>query len=282
MTTLHIAGVPEHFNYPWLLAIEEGAFAAQGIDLLWQDVPEGSGRMGDMLRNGETDVAIMLTEAVIKSSCEGNPIRIVQEYVGSPLLWGIHVDAASPFQKRDELEGKKAAISRPGSGSHLMAFLHARDQGWNTPTLAFEVVHTLDGAIQALAQGSADYFLWEHFTTKPLVDKGIFRRLGDYPTPWPCFVIAAKTAFIHEQAELLTKLLETINRYTTAIHTLQGIDRTLANSYAQQVPDIREWLGRTQWSQKLISTQVIDQVIDSLYSLKLIDKRIPATQVLPA
>jgi hypothetical protein len=24
------------------------------------------------------------------------------------------------------------------------------------------------------------------------VDKGIFRRIGDCPTPWPCFVIAVR------------------------------------------------------------------------------------------
>jgi hypothetical protein len=31
--------------------------------------------------------------------------------------------------------------------------------------------------------------------TKPLVDKGIF-RIGDCPTPWPCFVIAVRDELI--------------------------------------------------------------------------------------
>ena len=35
--------------------------------------------------------------------------------------------------------------------------------------------------------------------TKPLVDNGIFRRIADCPTPWPCFVIAVRdnTTFIY-------------------------------------------------------------------------------------
>ncbi|MEP3090154.1 MAG: ABC transporter substrate-binding protein, partial [Nonlabens ulvanivorans] len=42
MTTIKIGGVPEHFNLPWHFAIEDGAFEKEGIDLQWQDVPEGT------------------------------------------------------------------------------------------------------------------------------------------------------------------------------------------------------------------------------------------------
>ena len=44
MKTVRIIGVPEHFNLPWHLAMEEGAFAERGIDLIWTDVPEGTGK----------------------------------------------------------------------------------------------------------------------------------------------------------------------------------------------------------------------------------------------
>ncbi|NNM17841.1 MAG: ABC transporter substrate-binding protein, partial [Croceitalea sp.] len=42
MKKVKIIGVPEHFNLPWHLAIEEGAFEARGIDLVWTDIPEGT------------------------------------------------------------------------------------------------------------------------------------------------------------------------------------------------------------------------------------------------
>jgi hypothetical protein len=41
MTTIKIVGVPEHFNLPWHLAIENDRFNQQNIDLQWTDVPEG-------------------------------------------------------------------------------------------------------------------------------------------------------------------------------------------------------------------------------------------------
>ena len=158
---IRIAGVPEHFNLPWHLALEEGAFISRGIDLVWTEVPEGTGKMAGMLKAGETDLAVILTEGFVRAVSAGTPAVIAQEYIASPLLWGIHVAHASPYREEEGLQGKTAAISRLGSGSHLMAFVHAREKEWPLEDLAFEVVHTLEGAVEALTAGNADYFMWE-------------------------------------------------------------------------------------------------------------------------
>ncbi|MDE3740547.1 substrate-binding domain-containing protein [Maribacter polysaccharolyticus] len=273
MKKVKIIGVPEHFNMPWHLAIEEGAFEERGIDLEWTDIPEGTGKMCQMLQNRETDLAIILTEGLVKSITEGNPSKIVQEYIASPLLWGIHVGANSPYRSIMELEGRKAAISRFGSGSHLMAYVNAQNEGWETDGLQFEVVNDLDGAVKALTTGTADYFMWEHFTTKPLVDQKVFRRLGDCPTPWPCFVIAATDDFIKEEGTTLRHILEIINGYTTEFKQIPSMDRTLANRYGQKLEDIQEWMSLTQWSQSPIKTKTIDIVNYTLFQLKLILKQ---------
>jgi ABC-type nitrate/sulfonate/bicarbonate transport system substrate-binding protein len=274
MKTIRITGVPEHFNFPWHLAIEEGAFEQRGIDLQWTDIPEGTGKMCQLLQNGKTDLGIVLTEGIIKSIAEGNPSRIVQGYIASPLQWGIHVAAKSGFKKIADLRNAKAAISRFGSGSHLMAYVNAKKEKWDTQSLQFEVVNDLNGAVAALTKGMADYFMWEHFTTKPLVDNGTFRRLGDCPTPWPCFVIVATDRFRDENKGLLKHILEVINLYTIDFKRIPSIDRTLANRYGQQAEDIREWLLMTQWSQSKINTQTVDNVQNTLFDLKLIEKTV--------
>src|SRR5690606_35416991 len=119
-------------------------------------------KLCQMLRDGETDVAVILTEGIIKDIIAGNPSKIVQLYVESPLIWGIHVAADSQFKTLAELDGKKAAISRPGSGSQLMAYVNAANQKWQKKP-DFEIVHTIDGAVEALTKGKADYFMWERF-----------------------------------------------------------------------------------------------------------------------
>ena len=65
----------------------------------------------------------------------------------------------------------------------------------------FEVVNNLDGARSALKSDQAHIFLWEKYTTKFLVDQHEFKRIGEYPTPWPCFVISATDNIISNEPE---------------------------------------------------------------------------------
>ncbi len=280
MKKVKIIGVPEHFNFPWHLAIEEGAFKSRGIDLEWTDIPEGTGKMAQMLQEGTADLAIILTEGVVKSISEGNPVKIVQEYIASPLLWGIHVAHGSAFKSLEDLQGKTAAISRFGSGSHLMAYVNAQNKGWNTEDLKFKVVDNLEGAVAALTQGTADYFMWERFTTKPLVDQQIFKRITDCPTPWPCFVVAATDAFITDNSGTLQHILEVINTYTEDFKNIPSIDKTLSNSYGQQLEDIQHWLSLTRWSQKKLDETTLKSVQDTLLNLKLIEGVLPHSSVI--
>lgn len=273
MQHIRIGGVPEHFNLPWHLALEEGLFLKAGVSVEWIDFPEGTGSMNKALRAREIDLAVILTGGVIKDIANGNPSKIVQLYVSSPLQWGVHVASDSPFTDIDELQYAKAAISRFGSGSHVMAYVQAQQRGWNTKELKFEVVNTLENAVTALTEGKADYFMWEHFTTKPIVDAGIFRRLGDFPTPWSCFVIAAHDEVIQTMATDIIKVLDTINTITKDFKNIPSIDRTLAHRYEQRLEDIQKWLSGTTWSQDQISDEEIDTIQSRLIDLQMIEKQ---------
>ena len=273
MTTLKIAGVPEHFNLPWHLCLENQEFQNENINLEWTDVPEGTGKLCQMLRDGTTDIAVILTEGIVKDILAGNPSKIVQVYVDSPLIWGIHVAAKSKFKTISDLENTKVAISRLGSGSQLMAYVNAKNQGWKTDSLQFEIINTIDGAVTALTSETADYFMWEHFMTKPLVDQGIFRLIADCPTPWPCFVIAIRDEILNNNPEALKKVLQIINRTTSEFKEIPSIDKMLASKFHQKIEDIQEWLSVTEWSQKPLPEKVLNQVQNQLFDLALIEKK---------
>ena len=226
-----------------------------------------------MLRDGSTDIAVILTEGIVKDIVAGNPSKIVQVYVESPLVWGIHVAAKSDYKELSDLENKKVAISRLGSGSQLMAYVNADNQKWNTENLEFEIINTIDGAVEALTNGTADYFMWERFMTKPLVDKGVFRRIADCPTPWPCFVIAVRNEILESNPTIIVKILEIINQTTEEFKEIPSIDKTLASNYQQKIKDIQEWLSLTHWSQKPLSEKMLNKVQNQLLELKIIDKK---------
>lgn len=275
MKTIKIAGVPEHFNLPWHLCIEDGEFNAVGIDLQWTDVPEGTGKMCQMLRTGETDIAVLLSEGIIKDITEGNSAKIVQIYVQSPLIWGIHVAMKAPYQNLSDLENKKVAISRMGSGSHLMSLVNATNQHWNTKDLQFEIVNTIDGAVDSLTNGNADYFMWERFMTQPLVDQKIFRRIAECPTPWPCFVIAVRNELLESDPKIIQQILDIINTTTQEFKEIPSIDRTLAMKYKLELAAVQEWLTGTRWSQKQMTKETLDKIQSALFEMQLITTTLP-------
>lgn len=275
MQTIRIGGVPEHFNLPWHMCREEGKFKAQQIDLQWRDYPDGTGALARDLREGKLDAAVILTEGVVKEIIAGTNLKIVQKYISTPLIWGIHVAASSPFRDLDDLKEGTAAISRFGSGSHLMAYVNAKNAGWDVKSLKFEQVIDLEGAVEALTQGKADYFLWEHFTTKPLVDRGIFRRIGDCPTPWPAFVIAFRTDFLEAYQQTVESMLQVINAATRGFKDIPAINQVLARNYDQRQSDIDQWLGITNWSQDQVAVSELAQVQDQLLELELIPHTLP-------
>ncbi len=275
MKTIKIGGVPEHFNLAWYLTLKNGEYKKKGINLRWKDYYGGTGAMCKALRKEEIDLAVILTEGIIADVIAGNESEIVQTFVKSPLIWGIHVAKDSTYKSIDDLKEKKAAISRYGSGSHLMAYLNAENNNWNLEKdLKFEVVKNLEGAVEALTNKTADYFLWEKFTTKPLVDSNVFRRIGDCPSPWPCFVIAGRKEFLDENEEKTRDILNIINRTTIEFKDIPNIDKTIANRYDQKLEDVQQWLTITEWSQELMDEEIVTRVQDKLLALDIIPRKI--------
>ena len=280
MKKIKIGGVPEHFNLPWHLCIENNSFKDKGISAEWTNYPGGTGAMCKALREKEIDVAIILTEGFVKDMIEGNPSKIVQTYIQTPLIWGIHVGAKSNFNTIDDIKEANAAISRYGSGSHLMAYVNAQNEGWPTNNLGFDVIGNLDGAVEGLTNGTADYFMWEHFTTKPLVDNGTFRRIGDCPTPWPCFVIAVRDEVLEKEPETIKQMLQVINGATESFKQKENIAELLADRYEQKLEDIKEWLSITEWSQSQMKVETLNKVQDQLFDLDIIKQKVQSNSLI--
>ena len=268
MRTIRIGGVPEYFNLPILLAREQGKFAEKGIDLIWQDVPEGTGKMVQSLAEDALDLVVALTEGMTKAIAQGNPSKIIHAYVQSPLIWGIHTASQATSDNMNDLKGKTFAISRYGSGSHLMAILLAKDLGWNESALAFEVVNNLDGARTALKNGQAHIFLWEKYTTQFLVDQGEFKRVGVYPTPWPCFVISATDKSIANDPDGLTLILDIIIEATQTLKSSPQAPRMIAERYNLLEKDVLDFWPNTEWNQEItLPLEAISKVLTTFKTL---------------
>jgi len=274
MQTITITGVPEHFNYPWIKLIENQPIS--DITLKWIDEPKGSGAMNQAIRQEQTDLAIILTESFIKDATEGNKGKIIGFHVQSPLTWGIHVPASAPVSEVNQLAASPFLISRYGSGSHLMAFLLARQHQWEPKKLQFNVIDNLEGARTAFTSGEVQAFLWEKYTTKPYVDKGEFKRIGEIPTPWPCFVIVASPTALERYPKEIKEIQKHL--YATSASLLEDkklLADHISTYYNIKVADIDAWLEQTEWAtDPSMSKAALEQTMQILLDLDLIDTQL--------
>lgn len=272
MTGLKIGGVPEHFNLPWRLSIEERLFNSIGLELHWSDMTGGTGQMIKGLQTGSIDIAVLLTEGITKSILEGLDAKIVNIYVQTPLRWGVHVPVDSKFTSLSDLENGTFAISRFGSGSHLMALVHANQAGWDTSKLKFNVVGDVYGGLWALENHEADAFLWEKFTTKPFVDKGKCRCIGEVVTPWPCFVIAVRTKILEQHSELITEMCKIAGERANELKNKDESIQTFSWRYHLEPSDVKSWLSETNWNYNMdFSKESFETTISILNQLNLIE-----------
>lgn len=279
---IRVGGVPEHFNTPWHTAEMRGCFAAAGLDVAWTDFPGGTGAMNAALRGGEIDVALALTEGLVADLHRGNPSKLLGTYVSSPLTWGVHVPAGSALESMTDLDDARYAVSRPGSGSHLMACVDRHARGL-APTPPLEVVGDLAGARAALSDGSASAFMWEKYTTKHLVDSGEWRRIGEVPTPWPCFSIAARDEAIASSGAELLSMLGVVRGEARRLAASADIASIIGIMYEQREPDVAEWLRGVRWScEPVVSHATLAHVMGALVDagvLEAAELRAPADLV---
>ncbi|POR36763.1 Uncharacterized protein TPAR_03057 [Tolypocladium paradoxum] len=257
---LRIGFVPEHFSTPLHFAQKHYALDATLIPF-----PSGTGHMVTALRAGDIDVGIGLMEAWIaglgKEGIEGDGgYRLVGTYVETPLCWAISTGAKRPeITSVDSLKGGKIGVSRIGSGSHVMGFVLADQHGWlssstQQPYADTVVLNTFEKLRGAVNSGAADFFMWEHFTSKKHFDAGEIRRVGDIYTPWSSWKIVASTALAprHGSVDARVKhLFAALDRGVRHFNENQEeAVQYISSRLGYTEPDARAWLKTVEFPAK--------------------------------
>jgi ABC-type nitrate/sulfonate/bicarbonate transport system substrate-binding protein len=256
------------------LANENGLFKEVGIEIEWKDFYGGTGEMTAALRNNEVDIAILLTEGIICDIANGNPSKIISEYVSTPLCWGIHTSVNNSISEYSQIYNKQYAISRNGSGSHLMAQIDANGKGILLKNSQFKIIKNLDGALSSLEKLDTDIFYWEKFTTKPYVDAGLLKRIGEFPTPWPSFMIAATDTILKEHPEAIIELLKVIHSScNNFMNNSTEVVPQVAKRYKLKLSDAENWFHRTEWATDgWVSNKMLESVVYNLKLAKILEQ----------
>jgi sulfonate transport system substrate-binding protein len=280
MTSFVVGGVPEPMNLPWQLAVSDGTFAHEQLDVEWVDQPGGTGAIAAALSARTLDAATILTEGAIAAIVNGAHLRICSLWVQSPLIWGVHVAGRSSAHTIHDFAPVRFAVSRLGSGSHLMAYLLAARDGFRLGPDQLVVVGDIEGARGALRENRADVFLWEKYVTSPLVHRGEFRRIDTIDTPWPSFAIAAHVDTVASRTRDLDHLIVVAQRAADRFAKHSNASAQIESRYGLTRRDAGEWLAGCHFAATTeVPAGLVDDVQDRLLRVGAITSKLPAEEI---
>ncbi len=243
--SISITFVPEHFNAPFQYALQEHLLPCP-VNFI--EDPRGTGSMCRKLLEKKVDLAVVLTEGAARFQKEHPQIKVLSNFVTTSLRWGIHVRENSNYESISDLADKTFAISREGSGSHLMVKLLAQQYHFDFSSVHFYEAGGIDALVQALKDQKADVFLWEQFTTKPFLEPNQLKSIGILETPWPCFQIITLNSLWQEKPELKIichRLLEVNQKFN---ENSELAKTAIQKFYPMNEQDLNSWLEKIRWA----------------------------------
>lgn len=247
-TRIVIGGVDEAFNVPFKRVCLRQPLKEQGLEVLWQDFGGGTGQIMRALNANEIQAATVLTEGVVADIYRNGRSKIFSSYVVSPLEWGIHVNENSGINTIDDIQGKIIAISKYGSGSHLMPLLNAWEKGWNPESMQFKEINNLAGGLNALQQGEADVFFWEKHTTRSYLKAHHLKYIDSFKGPWGAFVLAVSSGLDTAQLELLSAFYRLVLEEAADFKRSHLSAPSITRFNNMDLPTAQSWLQSTRFA----------------------------------
>ena len=156
-----------------------------------------------------------------------------------------------------------------------MGFVFADEQSWlRTPGQPpFEVVplQTFAKLRDAVNDGTADFFMWEHFTSKRYYDNRTIKRIGEIYTPWSSWKIVARDDATNTRLEdLFLKLNQGVNYFED--HQDEAVNY-ISTELDYSEDDAREWLGTVKFAKDVrgVKMETVEKTVEVLKKAGVLD-----------
>ena len=131
----------------------------------------------------------------------------------------------------------------------------------------------------AVNDRSADFFMWEHFTSKRYHDSGEIARIGEIYTPWPSWHIVARDA----DDQRLPGMFEALNKSVEYFEGNQEEAVSYISSeldYSEQ--DARDWLGTVRFAKDVrgVDEEVVEKTMGVLQKAGVVGEGVPASRMI--
>ena len=115
--------------------------------------------------------------------------------------------------------------------------------------------------------------------TKPLVDAGKFRRVGEFTAPWPAFVVCAARSVVGDARAALDRAVALALDEARALKARPDAAAVIAARYGLAPADVADWLASTRWSEHaVISAEDVAPACMALGSLGVLPRVVDAAE----
>lgn len=169
-----------------------------------------------------------------------------------------------------------------------MSFVLADQKGWLQPSkqpFEFKVLQNFKNLRDGVNDSSADFFMWEHFTSKKYYDSGEIKRVGEIYTPWKSWMIVASTAILDSPAanERVAQFMRKLNQGVEYFNgnPEEAVEYIEANlDYSKE--DARSWLSTVKFSEDVteIDEETIGKTIEILKKANVIQRDVTPQEMI--
>ena len=154
--TIGVGGKTLFYYLPLTIAIQNGYFKAEGLDIEVQDFPGGA-RSLQALLGGSVDVVSGAFEHTITQQAKGQNIEalVLQgKYAG--IVLGMPKAKAAAYKSPADLKGMKIGVTAPGSSTNMFVSILLAKAGLKPDAVAIIGVGATAGAIAIVKRGEID------------------------------------------------------------------------------------------------------------------------------
>lgn len=157
-----------------------------------------------------------------------------------------------------------------------MGFVLADEQGWlssspaskSSPYADTVALNTFANLRKAVNTGEADFFMWEHFTSKRYYDSGEIRKVGEIYTPWSSWKIVASTKLTEKGLDgRVTDLFEKLDKGIKHFNeNHEEAVKYISTELDYSEEDAREWLKTVKFPEhtKGVDYEVVEKTVKIL------------------
>jgi len=193
------------------------------------------------------------------------------------------------------LQGKRIGVSRIGSGSFVMGWVLAEQQGWlssqsspkgsssqpESPFAEWVVCNTFatlrDSVNLKPEAPQTEFFMWEYFTSKRYYDNGEISKVGEIYTPWSSWKIVAATELVDGEKidarveDLFLALDKGIKHFN---ENPEEAVAYISSELDYSAEDAREWLKTVRFptATKGVDLGVAQKTVDVLIQSGVLEK----------